>query len=82
MKLEIVETHGSGYYIVELEEPKGDGCSPWYHDEYLDVDIWCEQTYGPQDVWGSEIVSGWKRMSNRYFFVGADKLNWFVTRWS
>jgi hypothetical protein len=82
MKLEIVERHDSGYHIVELEDPADHGQDLWYFDEYLDIDAWCEQTFGPQDVWGREIESGWKRMRNRYYFVGEDRLNWFVMRWS
>ena len=82
MKLEIIEHHGGDYHIVELEEPVVGLADPWYHNEYLNVDAWCEQTFGPSDIWGQEIVSGWKRMRNRYYFVGEDKFNWFVTRWS
>jgi hypothetical protein len=82
MKLEIVEHYGGEYHIVDLEEPTHVNHDTWYRDEYLDVDEWCEETFGPQDIWGREIVSGWKRMRNRYYFVGEDKLNWFVTRWS
>jgi hypothetical protein len=82
MELEIIETLGGDYHIVELEEPiKHAGDDTWYHDEYLDVDAWCEQTFGPQDIWGSEPVSGWKRMRNRYYFVDENKLSWFMVRW-
>ena len=82
MKLEVVEIHGGDYHIVELEDPIDKGHDLWYFDEYEDIDLWCEQTFGPSDIWGQEIETGWKRMRNRYFFVGEDKLNWFVTRWS
>ena len=82
MKLEIVETLGGDYQIVELEDPIDKGQDLWYFDEYKDVDDWCQQTFGPQDIWGRDIVSGWKRMRNKYYFVGEDKLNWFVLRWA
>ena len=82
MKLEIVEYNGGNYHIVDLEEPQHASKDAWYSEEYLDVDLWCEQTFGLQDVWGSEPVTGWKRIRNRYFFVDKNKLNWFVMRWS
>jgi hypothetical protein len=83
MKLEIVEYLGGDYHIVVLEEPEWvKGITPWYHDHYKDTDEWCEQTFGPQDIWGQQIDTGWKRMRNRYYFVSEDKLNWFVLRWS
>jgi hypothetical protein len=83
MKLEIVETLGDGYHIVELEEPEWvNDTNLWYHDHYKEVDAWCEQTLGAQDIWGSEPVTGWKRMRNRYYFVDKGKLSWFVLRWT
>ena len=82
MKLEIGKVYGGDYYTVDLEESANVDCDPWYRYEYRDVDDWCEQTFGPQDIWGAEPVSGWKRMRNRYFFGGKDKLNLFVLRWS
>jgi len=81
MKLEIIEKQGGNYHIVELEEPVDNSQDLWYFDEYKDTDLWCEQTFGPQDIWGRDIITGWKRMRNRYYFVGEDKLNWFVLRW-
>ena len=82
MRLEIVETFGGDYHIVELEDPIDNSQDLWYFDDYTDIDEWCERTFGPQDIWGQEIVTGWKRMRNRYFFVGKDKFNWFVMRWT
>lgn len=83
MKLEIVDYVNGPYRIVELEEPEWvSSINPWHHYDYKDVNAWCEQTFGPQDAWGAEPVSGWKSMRNRYYFVGEDKLNWFLLRWS
>ena len=83
MKLEIVETLGDGYHIIDVEEPEWiRDINPWYHYDYKEVDAWCEQTFGSQDVWGSKPVTGWKRMRNRYYFVDKGKLRWFVLRWA
>jgi hypothetical protein len=82
MKLKIIETLGPGYYhIVELEDPINNGQDLWYFDDYKDTDEWCKQTFGLHDMWGAPPVTGWKRMRNRYYFVDAGKLSWFVMRW-
>jgi len=81
MKLEVFERDGD-YHMVDLEVPEwAKAMNPWYYHDFKEVDVWCEQTFGPQDIWGSDPVTGWKRMRNRYYFVGEDKLNWFVLRW-
>jgi len=57
---------GSGgfeYYIAELEEPEIQN-DPWGRDWFPEIDKWCEETFGPQDYWGEEPVTGWKRMRN------------------
>jgi len=76
-----IETHkpyssGLGYYVAELEE-LGTINDPWYPD----IDEWCENTFGQQDLWGEEPQTGWKRMGNKYFFVQEDKLSWFLIKW-
>lgn len=70
------------YYIVELEEPLLIGNDTWYREQYLDVDAWCEQTFGAQDVWGEEPVNGWKRMRNKYFFTSEGQVMIFTLMWS
>lgn len=74
------DTGGVGYYVAELDEPYPLPCiwETWYPD----VDEWCENTYGEEDMWGSPPLSGWKRMRNKYFFVEGDKLSWFLIKWS
>lgn len=85
MKIDIgkPDDTGWGYYVAELEIPEitenhwdvyG---STWYHE----IDQWCEDTFGVQDCWGEDSVSGWKRMRNKYFFVDKEKLSWFLIRW-
>lgn len=78
-----VKTHyeGDEYYIAELPTPDYDNGDPWFFTEFKDTDRWCEDTFGVQDLWGEEPVTGWKRMRNLYFFVDEEQLTWFITRW-
>jgi hypothetical protein len=69
------------YYIAELDEPLPLR-DPWGRHWYPEIDEWCKQTFGVQDIWGESPVKGWKRMRNKYFFTDQAKLNWFITRWS
>jgi hypothetical protein len=64
----------AGYHIAELELPDAWPLLPR-------IDEWCEQTFGAQDIWGEDPVTGWKRMRNKYFFTDEAKLNWFILRW-
>ena len=83
MNIEIVPfCYGDHYHIAVLEEPDYDKGDQWYVNAYRDVDQWCERTFGTQDLWGEEPVTGWKRMRNRYFFVQESKLTMFLLRWS
>ena len=82
MKLEIVEHYGGDYHVVELEDPIDNGHDLWYFEGYKDTDVWCEQTFGLQDLWGEPPVTGWKRMRNRYYFVGETKMSLFLMRWA
>ena len=69
------------YHVVELREDIPDW---WMSSKHTiqDVDTWCEHAFGASDCWGSEPVTGWKRLDNQYFFTDQNKLNWFVLRWS
>lgn len=83
MKIEIhkSDSTGLGYYAAELEEVDN-SYDIWGIDWYPDIDQWCKDTFGQQDFWGEEPVTGWKRMRNKYFFVKEDQLAWFLIRWS
>lgn len=84
MKIRTSDLNGGngGYYIAEIEEPDNPGNDIWGQEWYPDIDKWCAETFGAQDFWGIEPVTGWKRMRNKYFFDHQDKLSWFVIRWS
>jgi hypothetical protein len=69
-----------GYYVAELEEPHP--ALPWGQDWYPEIDQWCNETFGSEDLWGENPVNGWKRMRDKYFFIDEAKLSWFVLRWS
>ena len=79
----VVEPHYDEflYYMITLNEPT-DSKDPWFINEYQDTDKWCEETFGAQDLWGQEPVTGWKRMRNRYYFVSESSRELFVLRWS
>ena len=53
-----------------------------YDHSFQDVDAWCTATFGEQDLWGEDPVTGWKRMRNTYYFTDKSKKDWFVVRWS
>jgi hypothetical protein len=71
---------GFGYYTAELEEPTIQE-DIWGVKWFPEIDKWCEETFGPQDLWGEEPVNGWKRMRNKYFFVDDSQLTWFLIKW-
>lgn len=81
MRIELLnpDNGGAGYYVAQLEEP--DTSPIWGWDWYPDIDIWCETTFGQEDLWGQEPLSGWKRMRNKYFFVEENQLTCFILRW-
>lgn len=82
MRIELLnpDNGGAGYYVAQLEEPETT-VVPWGWDWYPDIDIWCETTFGQEDLWGQEPLSGWKRMRNKYFFVEENQLTCFILRW-
>ena len=82
MKLNVVKFRQVDYYIVEIDEDPIWSGDVWYERSLQEVDSWCEQTFGDQDLWGETPVTGWKRMRNQYFFTDKSKRNWFVVRWS
>lgn len=71
MKIEItdynVDDPDQGYYVVGVDaEQRGE---TYYDEKYPYLTAWCLQTFGPEDFWGSDPVSGWKRMGNQYYFT-------------
>jgi hypothetical protein len=70
-----------GYYIAELKEPHPIH-DVWGQNWYPEIDTWCGETFGDQDYWGEDPVTGWKRMRNKYYFTDDRKLTLFVLRWS
>mgnify|MGYP003352725831 CR=1 FL=1 len=81
MNLEIGDHWDEFYYTVEIMEDHLPD-DPWYHRSFPNVDTWCAETFGDQDRWGDEPVTGWKRMRNTYFFTEKSKMDWFVVKWS
>lgn len=76
------DSGGLGYFVAELEEPAWiDIDDIWGLRWFPEIDEWCENTFGPQDLWGEEPVSGWKRMRTKYVFVKEDQLSWFLIKW-
>lgn len=82
MKIETLkpDASGAGYFVAELEEPEL-ADDPWGYKWFPEIDKWCEETFGQQDLWGEDPQTGWKRMRNKYFFTEEDKLTWFMIRW-
>lgn len=82
MKIEVhkPEDTGAGYHVAELEEPD-DISDLWGFNWFPEIDDWCESTFGQQDLWGEQPVSGWKRMRAKYFFTDSSKLSWFLIKW-
>lgn len=78
----IIETEDLGdYYIAKVEMPVPP-YSTWGEDWYPEIDAWCEETFGPSDLWGEAPVSGWKRMQHKFYFTDPADRDWFITRWS
>lgn len=79
-----IETYyNAGYYIAELEEPKmQDILDIWGLSWFSQCDEWCTESFGDSDIWGTEPVTGWKRMRNKYYFTEEKQLNWFVIKWA
>ena len=82
-----IEDHTTEYYSVIVEEPNYEYSPffrrkfPEWEDLWLDIDKWCEKTFGGQGIWGGP-NSAWKRMGPRYFFQHEKDREWFVLRWA
>lgn len=79
------DKEGMGYWIAEIDEPTNIDPKDLYYiklKQHIDIDEWCEETYGPSDYWGESAISGWKRMRNKYYFVNENDLLMFKLRWS
>ena len=83
MKIEVCKSFGD-YYILKLERPAvPDRAIPDHfgHLWYPHIDQWCEEIFGPQDIWGGDPITGWKRMYSRYYFTKEEMLSAFILRW-
>jgi len=81
----IIEEKTTEYYTATVEQEKyiwtlGEELSERYK-LWLEIDDWCEQTFGTQGMWGHN-PSAWKRMGPSYYFQHDKDREWFVLRWS
>ena len=70
------------YFILEIavtDEMVAE--DPWLLHQFLEIDKWCADSFGEQDVWGSDPVNGWKRLRNKYFFTKEDMCSMFMLKW-
>ena len=83
MNLRIQESNEDidAYFIVAILEDHLP-VDPWYENSFPEVDKWCKETFGMQDLWGGTPKSGWKRMRNSYYFTDNSLRSMFVLRWS
>lgn len=78
-----VEPNVSDYYILEIAVPVAMlAIDPWGHEWFPEIDKWCNDSFGKQDMWGADPESGWKRMRNKYFFTAQDMCTMFVLKWA
>ena len=68
------------HYVAELRDYTD--AETRYGDTHPKITEWCTQTFGTEDCWGADPISGWKRMTNRYYFTDEQNLELFVLRWS
>lgn len=83
----VIQERCTEYYIVEVEEeryeysPYNRSKNPGWDQLWLDVDKWCEKTFGEQGAWGGP-AGQWKRMGPKYYFATEEEQMLFVLRWS
>ena len=85
MKLEVLyPADVVDYWIATVTEARASWTDPYLikHPELVQIDEWCERTFGESDCWDADAVTGWKRMYNRYYFSNEKLLHMFVLRWS
>ena len=73
------------YWVAEVSVSAYDAIQDVFlihHPDLVTIDQWCEETFGPSDMWGEDRVTGWKRMYKRYYFSNTELLNMFALRWS
>jgi hypothetical protein len=77
-----VEPPVADYFILELAvTDEMIAKDPWGREWFSEIDQWCNDSFGEQDVWGQNPVSGWKRMRHKYFFTKEDMCSMFMIRW-
>jgi hypothetical protein len=78
----IIEPPVSDYYIVQVDVTDAMLAEdPWGREWFPEIEAWCHQTLGQQDMWGEPVVTGWKRMRNKFFFADEDMLTMFKLVW-
>lgn len=70
------------YYFAELGEFVAPDRDIFCNIPMKPLEDWCESVFGEQDIWGSEPVSGWKRMRNTFYFTREELRDMFVLRWT
>ena len=84
MKIEVedfnIDDPNQCYYVVGVDaECTGE---TYYDEQHPDLSKWCLQTFGAEDFWGSNPVTGWKRLGNKYYFTKAEMRSVFLLRWT
>ena len=70
------------YYILEVYVTDAMIAEDlWGLTWFPEIEDWCTDSFGDQDIWGENPISGWKRMINRYFFTKEDMCSIFILKW-
>lgn len=70
------------YWAAAFEDFQYDKTDPYCHIPMAPIEDWCEDVFGEQDIWGSDPVTGWKRMRNVFYFTQESARDMFVLRWA
>ena len=77
-----IESPVANYFILEIVITDAMVAEdPWLVKQFPDIDQWCTDSFGEEDIWGEEPVNGWKRMRNKYFFTKEDMCSMFMLKW-
>ena len=70
------------YFILEIAITDGMyAADPWGRLWFPEIYTWCNATFGKEDMWGAQPITGWKRMRNTYFFTSEEMMCMFKLRW-
>ena len=71
--------YGKQYYTI---------MPPMFESDWPDMELWCEQTFGPTgDLWKErknltpEPNQRWYANNSKFWFLEEKDLNWFILRW-